>query len=675
MSSDTLNPNQKKAVEFNGKHLLVLAGAGTGKTHTIISRAAYLINQGVDPTQIQILSFTKKSANEIVWRVSNLASNTQIKQLNGSTFHSWCMDLIKSNPNVFSHSNYTVIDRDDQIAIFKLIYGRTKKSIDTKKLTPSILLDLYSFARNTRLNLTESVRKLILFGRNDESANNEIKEHLPFLREIFTKYQERKIERKYLDYDDILDVVATGLSKNKQARDFISSKYKHILVDEMQDTNPLQWELLMCFQENSNLFCVGDDAQSIYGFRGADFRNVHMWKERMPNSEVQKLEDNYRSTQEILDLSNWLLNSSKLAYDKHLKGVRGSGKMPKIMNFTNNYDEAEWIVNDIIENKVTDNIPYNEHLILTRSAFASRNIEAELISKKVPYKFFGGTTLFKSAHIRDVLSCLRIIDNIYDEIAWMRYLLLWDKVGDVTATKIVDKILNVKTLEECIEILKNEHLKDNALYLTLENISNYKNSPSKAILNCLKFMEETLERSYKNNWDKRKNDFTILALLANKHTSISEFIAEYILDPQLEESITEGVDNEDKVILSTIHSAKGLEAKICYVINVSVGAFPNKLSILSGEDEIEEERRVLYVALTRAKDELYITRNIKTIFDKTNLEEEGDEDDSSNNYYFLSDLKDELAENIYDEKTKIKLENSVYKGEKINEDIIGLDMS
>ena len=175
MSLDNLNPNQKKAVEYNGKHLLVLAGAGTGKTHTIISRAAYLINNGIDPTQIQILSFTKKSAKEIVWRVSNISTNSQIKRLNGSTFHSWCMDLIKSNPNIFSHSDFTIIDRDDQISIFKLIYGRSKQSTDTIKLTPKILLEIYSFARNTRSNITESIRKLIFCDKKDEGTNNEIK--------------------------------------------------------------------------------------------------------------------------------------------------------------------------------------------------------------------------------------------------------------------------------------------------------------------------------------------------------------------------------------------------------------------------------------------------------------------------------------------------------------------
>ena len=675
MSLDNLNPNQKKAVEYNGKHLLVLAGAGTGKTHTIISRAAYLINNGIDPTQIQILSFTKKSAKEIVWRVSNISTNSQIKRLNGSTFHSWCMDLIKSNPNIFSHSDFTIIDRDDQISIFKLIYGRSKQSTDTIKLTPKILLEIYSFARNTRSNITESIRKLIFLGKKDEDTNNEIKKHLPFLIEIFTKYQNRKIERKYLDYDDILDVVATGLSKNKEARDYISSKYKYILVDEMQDTNPLQWELLMCFQENCNLFCVGDDAQSIYAFRGADFRNVHLWKERMPNSEVFKLEDNYRSTQGILDLSNWLLNTSELQYNKNLKAIRGSGKIPIIMNFTNPYDEAEWIVKDIIDNRLKDNTPYKEHLILTRSAFGCRNIEAELLSKKIPYIFFGGTSLFKSAHIRDVLSCLRIIDNIYDEIAWMRYLQLWDNIGDITATKIVDKMLNCRSLEECINVLKNEPIKNSNLYLTLENISELKHDPAQAITNCLKYLEDILAKNYKNNWDKRKNDFTVLSLLAKKHTSISEFISEYILNPQLEESITEGGDNEDKIILSTIHSAKGLEAKICYVINVSIGVFPNKVSILGGKDDIEEERRVLYVALTRAKDELYVTRNINTIFDNSNINLNENNEEGKDDYYFLSGLKDNLAENVYDEKTKNILESSTYRGEKINENIIGIEMS
>ena len=345
MNVDELNDSQRKAVEYDGKHLLVLAGAGTGKTHVIICRAAHLIAKGTQGNRIQILSFTRKSASEIVERVNSMFQNNKdARQLNGSTFHAWCMNIIKSNPKIFKVSDYTVIDRDDQLSIFKLICGRNPKVIEETRLTAAFLLDLYSFARNTRKNVTETLRIKCLSNARDDATNKEIEKIKPYLVSVFSGYETKKRERKYLDYDDILDVVSSGLKNNKEARDFITAQYDHILVDEMQDTNPLQWELLSSFQENCCLFCVGDDAQSIYAFRGADFTNVHKFNERVPSSETYRLEDNYRSTQELLDLSNWLLKQSPLNYNKHLRAVRGAGELPVIMNFDNEWQEAEWVV-------------------------------------------------------------------------------------------------------------------------------------------------------------------------------------------------------------------------------------------------------------------------------------------------------------------------------------------
>jgi len=696
MNIDKLNDSQRKAVEYKGKHLLVLAGAGTGKTHTIISRAAYLIANGVDGNRIQILSFTRKSASEIVERVNSMFRDSKdAKQLNGSTFHAWCMNIIKTNPRVFKVSDYSVIDRDDQLSIFKLICGRNSKIIEETRLTAATLLDTYSFARNTRKNVSDTVRLKFLNNSSDENANKEIERIKPYLVSVFTNYEAKKRERKYLDYDDILDVVSAGLKNNKEARNYITSQYDHILVDEMQDTNPLQWELLSSFQENCCLFCVGDDAQSIYAFRGADFSNVHKFGERVLDSETFRLEDNYRSTQEILDLSNWLLKQSPLNYNKQLRATRGTGEMPVIMNFENEWREAEWVSCDILENYTKDGLGYEDHLVLVRSAFAGRAVEHFFLEKKIPYRVFGGVGLMASAHIRDVASALRIVANIFDEIAWMRYLTLWSKIGDQTASKLINELLDLSNIDDCIELLKTKDLKNPDLIKTLSAIKYFNNNPSEAIRVALSVMENQLSYIYKENWSqKRKPDFEILIKLAAKHSSINEFITEYVLDPQLNESYLKNDEIKEKVTISTVHSAKGLESKICYVINVSVGAFPSKRSMDEGGDAVEEERRVLYVALTRAKDELYVTRIIDTIQDYdlsvTNLQKQRKElsDIDSNEIhvstniaeyipitYFLNELPGELVINQISDRTKNALSSKIYTGAVIAENEFGIDLS
>lgn len=310
MSADsllrTLNPNQQHAATFGRQHALVLAGAGTGKTKTIVARAAYLISEGVHPERIAILTFTRKAAAEIVERVRS-ALGDKAQGLRASTFHAWCMSVMHRMPDAFGTRGFSVIDRDDQLQLFKVVRSGSGKRPNSF-LTAAALCNVYSLARNTCRNLSVTLEDLHpeALGDKAEIAN------------IMREYEVRKRARKYLDYDDILDVVAQRFIETPDVNDWVASKYDHFLVDEMQDTNPLQWKLLNQLKQKCILFCVGDDAQSIYGFRGADFRNVHSFTERVPGATILKLTDNYRSTQEILDLSNWLLHVSPLVYDKQL---------------------------------------------------------------------------------------------------------------------------------------------------------------------------------------------------------------------------------------------------------------------------------------------------------------------------------------------------------------------
>lgn len=316
---ENLNEQQRAAVEFSGKHLLVMAGAGTGKTRTIIARAQHLIQQGVAPHRILILSFTRKSAREIVERIKLDIGGLSAEGLRGQTFHSWCMDIIMNNPKVFMHHEYTLLDEDDRESCIKLLCGKGLKDKENHVVKPTNVLEIYSYAVNARCSLSEAMR-LKLYdnaSRNDTEVNKSIEINKPVYEEVIRRYLSYKTVHKYMDYDDILNVVAKGLEKNEKAREFITARYDHILVDEMQDTNPLQYQLLSAFYEKCHLFCVGDDAQSIYAFRGADFKTMHRFTQIVPNASRMDLIVNYRSTQGILNLSNWILNQSPLNYKKN----------------------------------------------------------------------------------------------------------------------------------------------------------------------------------------------------------------------------------------------------------------------------------------------------------------------------------------------------------------------
>lgn len=645
---DSLNSKQEKAATFAGKHLLVLAGAGTGKTKTIIARAIQLLSSGVPATNIQILTFTKKAAAEIVNRIKSSIEDDIAKGLNGSTFHSWCNQLINNYPNVFGTANFTIIDSDDQLSIMKMVCGR--KSLQYKKLRikPQAFLDLYSFGRNTKRNLSDSIALKLL----SEKSQHEIEEILPVIKpdveEILRNYEKKKRERKYLDYDDMIQLVANRLKKDSKARDIISRRYKYILVDEMQDTNPMQWDLLNPFQAKSKLFCVGDDAQSIYSFRGADFKNIHEFTTRVKDAQVVRLEDNYRSTQEILDLSNWLLDCSPLEYDKKLNAFRGKGEKPILVNVGNEWDEAQFVAQKIIENYTENEKLYSDHLVLSRSQNYTRSLQAVFIEKKIPFVTYGGRSFMESAHIKDLFSALRVVNNPTDEIAWVRFLTLWEGIGEITASKYISDILDFEKIEECINYFKSKSDKSAyQIFTTLDTINTHQEKIEDAVAHGYLSMKKRLKSKYSNDWKtKREGDFPVLQMLAKNYATLGEFITECLLDnstkinnsPTLKQSKLTKTEKKDVVIISTIHSAKGLESDTCFVLNVSPRVYPSAWSI-GDKDKVEEDRRVLYVALTRAKNHLYITRRDASISAVRFVDDEGDIVES----YFFNELPSELV--------------------------------
>lgn len=621
---DELNPQQKQAATTTAQNCLVLAGAGCGKTKTIVARSAYLIDQGLPAQQIQILTFTRRAASEIVTRVEQ-HMGAQAKGLRASTFHTFCMYLLRRNPRAFGLTQFSIIDRDDQLLMFRLLRGKDKGNVLPKAAE---LCDLYSYARNTRTKLSDALLEQL----------PQAVEYKAQIAELMQAYEQRKQERNFLDYDDILSIVAVHLQNSAELVQWVTGFCSALLVDEMQDTNPLQWALLQPLVGKVKLFCVGDDAQSIYGFRGADFENIHHFKERVPDAQVLTLEMNYRSTQGILDLSNWLLAQSPIEYGKHLQAYRGKGLKPQLHILSNEFEEANWIIQDL-NRRHMQGAAWAEHMVLLRSGFSGRYLEGALIAANIPYRFIGGVKLLESAHVKDVLSLLRVSVNPQDDLAWMRFLTLWDGVGDVGASKLAQELILLPDIEARCQRLERHGKVPQQAILILMQLDVLQQHVEACIGLALDALNEQLENNYKTkDWTRRVKDFDLVKQLARKHSSLGEFLEEYVLDP-ISVSEIDKTPDQDLVTLITIHSAKGAEQKVCYVPHVSPTQYPHARA--QGDfDDVEEERRVLYVALTRAENELILTKQNLNLWAHDQYDELGRKIES----YFLNDLPQHLVD-------------------------------
>ncbi len=625
-----LNEQQKRAVTYNGqaRNILVTAGAGCGKTRTIIARAIHLVRSGTDASRILMMTFTNRVAREMKSRLkSDLGAVSS--QLQASTFHSFCLKVMRKVPNSFGVSGLNIIDSDDQNSLMTIVRGRyiskRKKELNKAFPRPSELITYYSYSRNT----CQSPKSYL-------SSNTELNdEFIEICSRIFQEYQKAKEMRGYLDYDDLLENFTSSLKEKPNLRKAVTKLFDEVLVDEMQDTNPLQFRILKHFSSESvRLFCVGDPAQSIYKFRGAEFEYVYKFEEIFGNSTTIPLSLNYRSYQEILDLSNWLLERSPLNYNNHLTAHRkGGGFLPSISDFSSIQDEASWIADTILERKEKD-ILFKDMMVLVRSGFDAKPIEAEFIQRKIPYYFIGGTSLTKSAHVRDVLSLLRIVRSEKDDLAWMRFLKLWPRIGEKTAEKIINSFYE-KTEKQAVNVLSESMGTSHNAIKLIKLTDSTKNSPKLCISNAVQSLTPILKEKY-DKWNYRYQDLKLLITVSEKYKTISDFIDAFTLEPMTSTEI-EKLENDDAVLIFTVHSAKGTEAPICFVANAKQGTYPHVRSY--GEiDAEEEERRILYVALTRAKNELFVTRSTdsRSGFYVQNKPTEGEE-------YFLSEVPDGLV--------------------------------
>ncbi len=625
-----LNEQQKNAVTYDGEanNILVTAGAGCGKTRTIIARAIHLVQSGTDASRILMMTFTNRAAREMKSRLKSDLGPVST-QIQAGTFHSFCLKVMSKVPKSFGVSGLNIIDSDDQNSLMTIVRARyiskREKELNKEFPRPSELIKYYSYSRNTC-----QTPKAYL------SSNTELNDKfIEICSRIFQEYQKSKKMRGYLDYDDLLEHFANALKEKTSLRKAVTKLFDEVLVDEMQDTNPLQFSILKHFSsEDVRLFCVGDPAQSIYKFRGAEFKHIYNFEEIFGNSTTIPLSLNYRSYQEILDLSNWLLERSPLNYNNHLTAHRENGGfLPSICDFDSNQDEASWIADTILERKEKD-ILFKDIMILVRSGFDAKPIEAELIQREIPYYFIGGTSLTKSAHVRDVLSLLRIVRNEQDDLAWMRFLKLWPRIGEKTAEKLINSFYE-KTEKQAVDVLSESIGSSHNAITSIKLTDSNKHIPKLCISNAVQSLTPILKERY-DKWNYRYQDLKLLITVAEKYKTISDFIDAFTLEPMTSTEI-EKLENDDAVLMITVHSAKGTEAPICFVANAKQGTYPHVRSCGDIDSE-EEERRILYVALTRAKNELFITRSTdyRSGFYVQNKPTEGEE-------YFLSEVPDELA--------------------------------
>jgi DNA helicase-2/ATP-dependent DNA helicase PcrA len=631
MSTDIrLNPQQKAAAQYRGsaQSLLITAGAGCGKTRTIIARTSYLIRSGVDASRILMMTFTNRAAREMKIRLKSEVGPVS-KKVQAGTFHAFCLKVMRRIPKSFGIQGLSIIDVDDQNALMRLVRSRllSKKEKNFRKLLPNAaeLVRYYSYCRNTCQNPTEYLRQ-----HTDISES-----YIKLCIDMSSEYQRMKMERGYLDFDDLLEVFGNILEQKTKLRKDLARLFDECLVDEMQDTNPLQFKILQQFsKEGVRLFCVGDPAQSIYRFRGAKFEHVYLFDELFPNSEILMLSKNYRSYQEILDLSNWLLNRSPLDYKNRLIAHRGNAvRIPDLIDFDSRFKEASWIADKIIERSESDT-RFRDIMVLVRTAFDAKPIEAEFIRREIPYVFIGGTSLTKSAHVRDILALLRTARSSDDDLAWMRYLQLWPRIGPKTAEKIVSAIMTSKA-KNALEVLFKELCPGHPGVIGYKSLMDSSGVPEKAVKSAIQTLSPVLESRY-DRWHLRQKDLELLATVAERYKSLVEFIDAFTLEPMTNTEIYK-LEAEDVVTLITVHSAKGTEAPICFVAGAKPGTYPHVRSFGELESE-EEERRILYVAITRAKNELFITRSTddRSSFWVANSPTEGEE-------YFLADVPQNLV--------------------------------
>jgi DNA helicase-2/ATP-dependent DNA helicase PcrA len=603
-----LNPQQLAAVTAADGPSLVIAGAGSGKTRTLIYRVAYLIDKGVDPTSILLLTFTRKAAQEMLQR-AGLLVGARSERVAGGTFHSVANMLLRRyGQPIGLEPGFTILDRgdaEDLIALMRNQLGLNEK--DKRFPRKGTIAEIFSKCENTLASLED-----VLLGEFAHFA-----EHLNDLDKLKNAYVAAKRQKQLLDYDDLLAKLRELLGAHEPTRQAISQNFRYILVDEYQDTNRLQADLVrQLAATHENVMAVGDDAQSIYAFRGATFRNIMDFPTLFPGTKVYKLEENYRSTQPILNLANEIIQGATEKYAKHLFTRKLDGPLPALVQAAGENAQSRFIAQRILELR-EEGVPLDEIAVLFRSSFHSFDLEIELSRRNLPFVKRGGFKFIETSHVKDLLAHLRVIENPLDAVSWNRLLMLVEGVGP---KKAQDLIASFVRSEQPLAVLRevsgrsSRPLKDLAIMLE-EAARSTSLTPAEQVNEVYRYYLPILKEHY-DDYPKRMRDLEHLYTIAERYAGLSDFLADLALEPP-DASVADveaGDRDDERLVLSTIHSAKGLEWQCVFVIWAVDGRFPSAYSFASDE-ELEEERRLFYVAVTRAKKHLHLTYPIN-VYDK-----------------------------------------------------------
>ena len=602
-----LNDAQRAAVTALPGPALVIAGAGSGKTRTLTYRVAYLLEQGVPADRILLLTFTNKAAKEMMGRVTDLIGQ-DMSELWGGTFHSIGHRVLRRHAETLGFNrSFTIQDREDAKGLVNACVAEAEIDVKATRFPkPDVVGDIGSLA----INKQQTVREVI------EDRYPWFEPLSAQIEDVLTRYTARKQAQGLMDFDDLLVLWLKLLKEHEEVRELYQKRFQFVLVDEYQDTNQLQAELIDLLGERyKNVMVVGDDSQSIYSWRGANYENIIEFPKRYPKAQVYKIETNYRSTPEILQLANAAIAADTRQFAKELAASRGPGEKPVLAVCSAADEQAAFVAQRALELR-EEGIELNDMAVLYRSHFHALEMQLELTRRNIPFSITSGIRFFEQAHIKDVTSYLKWLANPRDEQAFKRLALMLPGVGGKTAMKLWDQFLTAhtdttpmaETLQRCAAVPKKAKVPWAQFSAT---VSQLESEP--VIGDAGKMIELIVEAGYdayvEANYDKapqRLDDIEQLGVFARQYETLETFLAELALLTNVEAEQDRAEEDDEKIRLSTIHQAKGLEFKVVFVVMLCDGMFPSNRSLDSLDGE-EEERRLFYVAITRAQDELYLS--------------------------------------------------------------------
>ena len=617
-----LNEQQLAAVTAPPGPSLVIAGAGSGKTRTLIYRVAYLLEQGIPPERILLLTFTNKAAREMMRRVADLLGH-ELAALWGGTFHSVANRILRQQaPLLGFQRDFSILDREDAKHLIATCLAES--DVDPKATRfpkPDVLGEIFSLAVNTHKSVAEIL--------NEHYEN--FSQLLAQITELQQRYRARKQASNAMDFDDLLVLWLRLLQEHPEAREQYQRRFQFILVDEYQDTNKLQSDLIdLLAARHNNVMVVGDDAQSIYAWRGANFQNILKFPERYANTKIYKIETNYRSTPQILNVANAAIGANVNQFSKELTPARKAGILPGLVPCGDAVQQGKFVAQRVLELR-DEGIDLSRIAVLYRSHFHALELQLELTRYNIPFAITSGIRFFEQAHIKDVTAYLKLVNNPHDELAFKRIVQLLPGIGGKAADKLwkcfndrvgaVEKahveggaepaasLHSAARLQACADrVPKKSAVPWAQLVATIAQLNGegLRGDASKMIRRVLEAgYEDYLEESY-DNYRSRLEDLEQLAIFARQFANVEEFLTQLALLTNLEaEEDQPATADDEKLRLSTIHQAKGLEFDVVFVVMLCDGLFPSARSLESQDGE-EEERRLFYVAITRARNELYL---------------------------------------------------------------------